>query len=112
MISLFGNNQHVLHQIEADPATTVFVDDKPDNVLSARSLGLHGIVWDRPENVRRAIRYLVGDPVARARGFLQTRAGVLDSETDTGEKIGDNFAQLLILEATKDRCVPTSLASL
>lgn len=93
----------VLGKIGADPNDTVFVDDKGDNVLSARSLGLHGIVFDSMDNVKRALRYLISDPIRRGREFLQARAGHLESETNTGIEIGDNFAQLLILEATKDR---------
>ncbi|KAI0047754.1 HAD-like protein [Auriscalpium vulgare] len=98
-----GFYKYVLEEIKADPATVVFVDDKPENVLSARSLGIHGVVFDDPTKVRQALRYLVCDPVTRGRDFLAAHAGELESKTDTGIEVGENFAQLLILEATRDR---------
>ncbi|KAI0345466.1 HAD-like protein [Trametopsis cervina] len=94
--------RHVLSEINTDPASTVFVDDKPENVLSARSLGIHGIVFDK-DNVRAMLQYLVCDPIQRGQNFLDTHAGRLDSVTDTGVIIGDNFAQFLILETTNAR---------
>ncbi|ETW80337.1 hypothetical protein HETIRDRAFT_227973, partial [Heterobasidion irregulare TC 32-1] len=48
-------------------------------------------------------RRFTNDAIKRARGFLEARAGDLDSVTSTGLVIGDNFAQLLILEATNRR---------
>jgi len=95
--------KHVLEKTGTDPKTAAFVDDRAENVLAARSLGFHGVVFDKPENVRKAIRYLVSDPVQRGWQFLRSRAGCLSSVTDTGIEIWDNFAQLLIIEATKDR---------
>ena len=98
-----GFYRYVLSETGADPAHAVFVDDKPENVLAARACGLNAIVFDKPAEVRRALRTYVLDPVARARSFLKSRAGEHDSFTDTGITIGDNFCQLLILEATHDR---------
>jgi FMN phosphatase YigB (HAD superfamily) len=97
--------RHVIAAASVDPQRAIFVDDKLDNVLSARSLGFHGIVFDEPEKVLRTLRNLVGEPIPRAREFLSTNAGVLNSVTDTGIELYENFAQLLILEATEDRCV-------
>ncbi|KAI0319615.1 HAD-like domain-containing protein [Amylostereum chailletii] len=96
--------KHVLKTTGSDPQSTLFVDDKLENVLSARSLGMQGVVFDKPESVRRTLRYLVSaDPIRRGWDFLEANAGKLDSITDTGLVIGDNFAQLLILEATNER---------
>ncbi|KAA1473914.1 HAD-like protein [Dentipellis sp. KUC8613] len=95
--------KHVLEKTGTDARTAAFVDDKLDNVLSARSLGLHGVVFDSAANVRQALRCLVSDPISRGQTFLHKRAGRLESVTNTGLEIGDNFAQLLILEATNDR---------
>ncbi|KAI0058103.1 HAD-like protein [Artomyces pyxidatus] len=98
-----GFYRYVLDEIKAEPSSVVFVDDRPENVLSARSMGINGIVFDDPANVRQALRCYVGDPLLRGRHFLESRAGQLESETDAGQQVGENFAQLLILEATKDR---------
>ncbi|KAI0029804.1 HAD-like domain-containing protein [Vararia minispora EC-137] len=98
-----GFYQHVLRETGSDPRFTAFVDDKAENVLAARSVGLHGIVFDRVETVRQALLQLIGDPVQRATKYLQDHAGRMESVTDTGLVIGDNFSQLLIYELTHQR---------
>ncbi|KAJ7665709.1 Haloacid dehalogenase-like hydrolase-domain-containing protein [Mycena rosella] len=95
--------RHVLAETGLDPHRTVFVDDKLDNVLSARSLGLRGIVFETAETAQRVLQNLFGDPVMRGRQFLRHRAGKLSSVTPNGFEIKENFAQLLILDTTKDR---------
>jgi hypothetical protein len=80
-----------------------FVDDNIENVLSARSLGIHGIIFDDAKRVRQALRYAVGDPMSRGSAFLEERAGKLESESNLGHSIPENFTQLLILEATSNR---------
>lgn len=97
-----GFYRQVLDDIAVDPRSIVFVDDKPENVLSARSFGLRGIVFDDQKRAIQAIRNAVQDPVDRARSYLQTNAKLLHSVTSTGVPIEENFAQLLILEATCD----------
>jgi FMN phosphatase YigB (HAD superfamily) len=93
----------VLGEIKADPTSVVFIDDRFENVLSARSLGINGIVFDNVNRVRQALRYFVSDPESRGLAFLKERAGRLESETNLGQTVPENFAQLLILEATSDR---------
>ncbi|KAH9054307.1 hypothetical protein EDB87DRAFT_1689311 [Lactarius vividus] len=93
----------VLDQIKAEPSSVVFVDDKFENVLAARSLGMNGIVFDDVQRVRQSLRIFTGDPVSRGLSFLEARAGRLESETNCGQIIAENFAQLLILEATNKR---------
>lgn len=105
-----GFYRQVLTATGVEPRQTIFVDDKLENVLSARSLGLHGIVFENPEPVRRALRNLIGNPIERGRIFLKQNAGRLFSVTASTEQcpaieLHENFAQLLILEATKDRYV-------
>jgi FMN phosphatase YigB (HAD superfamily) len=97
-----GFYRHVLDDTAADPRSVVFVDDKPENVLSARSFGMRGIVFDDQKRVFQAIRNAVQDPVHRARSYLQANAGLLHSVTSNGITLKENFAQLLILEATCD----------
>ncbi|KAG1723184.1 HAD-like domain-containing protein [Suillus paluster] len=98
-----GFYKAVLSSTGADPSRTIFVDDKTENVLSARSLGMRGIIFDDNRKVIRALYNLLGEPVERGREYLTLNAKKLQSVTDTGILLRDNFAQLLILEATHDR---------
>lgn len=100
-----GFYKQVLNQTGLDPHRVIFVDDKLENVLTARSLGLHGIVFPRggADQVKRALRNLLGDPVLRAQAWLARNRGLLQSVTDTGIVLRENFAQLLILELTEDK---------
>ncbi|KAG1752977.1 HAD-like domain-containing protein [Suillus lakei] len=98
-----GFYKAVLSSTGADPSRTIFVDDKMENVLSARSLGMRGIVFDDHRKVVRALYNLLGDPVERGRQYLTLNAKKLLSVTDNGIFLRENFAQLLILEATDNR---------
>lgn len=95
--------RHVLDSTRCAPQNTIFVDDNPENVLSAQSLGLYGIVFDNTLKVARTLRNLVSDPVKRGKAFLDLNAGNLKSMTDSNVIYGENFTQLLILEATNKR---------
>jgi FMN phosphatase YigB (HAD superfamily) len=97
-----GFYRHVLFDTDADPRSVIFVDDKPENVLSARSFGMRGIVFDDQKRVIQAIRNAAEDPVYRARSYLQSNARLLHSVTSNGLTLKENFAQLLKLEATCD----------
>ncbi|KAI0083056.1 Haloacid dehalogenase-like hydrolase-domain-containing protein [Irpex rosettiformis] len=97
-----GFYKHVINTIGGDPASMIFVDDKAENVLSARSLGMHGVVFDKT-TVRATLQYLVCNPLRRGMEFLDAHAGSLESVTETGILVEENFAQLLILEATRRR---------
>jgi FMN phosphatase YigB (HAD superfamily) len=105
-----GFYRHVITATGLQPRQTIFVDDKLENVLSARSLGFCGIVFDNASAVKRALRNLVGHPVERGREFLERNAGQLESVTRATPNheaivVEENFAQLLILEATENRSV-------
>ncbi|KAF7360045.1 Alpha-D-glucose-1-phosphate phosphatase YihX [Mycena venus] len=100
-----GFYNYVLREAKIDPRRAIFIDDKLDNVLSARSLGLYGIVFpsDGSNTIRRILQNLLNDPVLRARDYLRHNAGRLQSITHTGVVVQENFAQLMILQATDDR---------
>lgn len=87
-----GFYQQVLRATGSDPSRTVFVDDKLENVLSARSLGINAIVFDSPENVIRKVTNFVGDPLQRASAWMKENAKRMLSVTDTGVSISENFA--------------------
>lgn len=98
-----GFYKAVISSTGADPSRTIFVDDKMVNVLSARSLGMRGIIFDDTREVIRVLYNLLGDPVERGRQYLTMNAKKLLSVTDNGILLRENFAQLLILEATDNR---------
>ncbi|KAF8432402.1 HAD-like protein [Boletus edulis BED1] len=97
-----GYFRHVLGSTGIDPRRTVFVDDKLENVVTARSLGLKGIVFTSFDEVARELRTLVRDPVADGERYLRHHAKQMKSVTNTGVMLEENYAQLLILEATGD----------
>ncbi|KAK8155751.1 HAD-like domain-containing protein [Phyllosticta citrichinensis] len=78
-------NRLVLEQANASPSETVFVDEKLENVIAARSLGVTGIVCESSAEVRRKLLNLLSDPLQR--GNIVVR---------------DHFAQLLAYEVTGD----------
>jgi FMN phosphatase YigB (HAD superfamily) len=49
----------VLHKISAQPEEVILVDDKLENVQSARSLGIHGIQFTDPAQARNQIQALL-----------------------------------------------------
>ena len=72
-------------------------------MLQARCVGWHGIVFDSPTNAIRQLRNLLDDQVKRGREFLNRNAKKMHSIADNGIVIKENFAQLLILDATGNR---------
>lgn len=90
-------------ETKTNPQNAIFLDDKSENVLSARSVGIHSIVFDDMNKVARALRNLVGNPIQRGQDFLNSNAKTLNSITNNDITLEENFAQLLILEATHDR---------
>ncbi|OJD30851.1 had-like protein [Diplodia corticola] len=95
--------RHVLSETGTSPAESVFVDDKPDNIVAAHSLGFReAILFDDAANVRRQLLNLLEDPAQRGRAWISGHAKEQCSETDRGDCIDDNFAQLLAYEAMGD----------
>lgn len=98
--------RYVLEATSTPPESAVFIDDKLENIFSACSLGMHGIIFDSNANVIRKLLNKFGDPVQRGKNFLSRNAKQLQSVTESGVTVDDNFAQLLILSATKDQYCP------
>ena len=94
--------RHVLEQCSLGPGEAVFVDDKTENVLAARSLGIRSITFDNSEAVIRALANILEDATTKAKVFLEHNARQFHSITADGTAVRDNFAQMLILEATED----------
>ncbi|EIT75023.1 hypothetical protein AO1008_07754 [Aspergillus oryzae 100-8] len=99
----------VLREIDTPPENVIFVDDQLENVISAQSIGIHGIVYTNAAELGRQLRNLIFDPVERGREFLRRNAGEFHSITETDQLVRENFSQLLILEATGDKYVGQEL---
>lgn len=95
-----GFYQYVLQEIRLAPHQVVFVDDKQENVSAAERLGMRGVVFD--DSTVDTLRSICDNPVARGYEYLYRYAKRFNSTTDSGVAVADNFAQLLILEVTKD----------
>ncbi|KAH0830350.1 HAD-like protein [Lanmaoa asiatica] len=97
-----GYFRHVLESTGINPSRTAFVDDKLENVISAQSLGLKGIVFTSFDEVARELRALVRNPIVDGERYLREHAKEMQTVTETGIVLEENFGQLLILEATGD----------
>lgn len=94
--------RHVLEATHTAPQDAIFVDDKFENVFAARSLGLHGVVFDNTANVSQKLRNLLGNPVRRGKEYLSRNAKQFHTITDSNIVIQENYAQILILGATNN----------
>jgi HAD superfamily hydrolase (TIGR01509 family) len=79
--------EKVLREIAVSPDQVIFVDDQLENVVSAQSTGMHGIVYTGERELSQRLRNLVLDPVERGREFLRLNAGALHSISETGQVI-------------------------
>ena len=95
--------QYVLEEIHIPPERIVFVDDKTENVLAAEALGVRGILFD--DSTVRHLEEYREDPIWRGLAYLRKHARCLNSITNTEFPVYDNFAQLLLLEATQEPSV-------
>ena len=93
---------YVLEETKLAPEEAVFVDDKLENVLAARSLGIESIVFDHNSAVTRALSNIFDDPVRKGHKYLYRNAKQFDSITESGTVVPENYSQLLILDATHD----------
>ncbi|OQE36850.1 hypothetical protein PENCOP_c011G04391 [Penicillium coprophilum] len=93
----------VLQDIGLPAEAVVFVDDSAENILSAQSIGIHSILFEDHEQLSRQLENVLGDPVKRGTDFLISNAKRMDSVTENGITIHENFAQLLILDLTGNR---------
>ena len=93
---------HVLEETQLAPEEAIFIDDRMENVLAARSLGIESIVFDHNSTVTCTLSSIFDDPVRKGYEYLYRNAKRFDSITDSGVVVPENFAQLLILDATDD----------
>ncbi|KAJ2975648.1 hypothetical protein NQ176_g5401 [Zarea fungicola] len=90
--------KRALQAVDAEAETSVFVDDRRENVIMAHSLGMRAILFDSTSKVISQLHNCLGDPIDRGYSFLCDRKKGIHSETDHGVLITDNFSQLLVLQ--------------
>lgn len=84
-----GFYRHVIKMTGMDPSRAIFVDDKIENVLTAQSFGMHGIVFNDILNVTQQLKNLSGDPITRGRKFLATHKKQLISVTSNNIELSE-----------------------
>ncbi|KAI0700456.1 HAD-like domain-containing protein [Cytidiella melzeri] len=94
-----GFYRHVLDAMGGDPKEIVYVDDKAENVLVARSFGTQGAVYSKLEDLRKELRYFLCDPIRRGAIFLHEHASMLDFATTNSISSDDRLARIVAVEA-------------
>ncbi|MCJ1454562.1 hypothetical protein MMC28_004915 [Mycoblastus sanguinarius] len=84
------------------PERTLYIGSNLDNVVSARSLGFHGIVSTDVQETARRVQSMCSDPIPAAQEYLRTNARELNLEMSNGKQLKDAFAQFLVLDVTGD----------
>ncbi|EJT99798.1 HAD-like protein [Dacryopinax primogenitus] len=90
----------IIDSEKLDPARVIFIDDKVENVLTAKSLGVAGFVFRDQESAVRTLWALCADPVERGWKWVEENKGRMHSFTGQGKDVEENFTQMLILELT------------
>ncbi|KAI0089988.1 HAD-like domain-containing protein [Irpex rosettiformis] len=97
-----GFYRRVFDIIGGNPKDIVFVDDKVEHVLAARSLGACGVVYDRLNEFRRRVRCLVCDPIKRSIEYLCTNAIGIDSANIYAYNSMDRISRMLALNTLQE----------
>ncbi|KAH7322489.1 Haloacid dehalogenase-like hydrolase-domain-containing protein [Stachybotrys elegans] len=87
---------YVLGQIGLQGNEVIFIDDRKDNIESARQCGIRGLVFD--ESTVSTLREVFDDPAAKGWRWLFQNANNCDSLTDNGIAFADSFAKLLVMD--------------
>lgn len=95
-----GFYRYVLGRIGLAGNQVVFVDDKEENVLAARALGIRGVVFG--EATVHTLREMCDTPISKGWRYLIRNAKQCNSITDSGIAFADNFAKLLIADSLHD----------
>lgn len=88
--------KYVLDHIGLAGNEVVFIDDKEENIRSAKSLGIRGYIFEHSRI--QSLRITLESPVGRAWTYLFQNAKTCNSITNSGVGFSDNFAKLLIAD--------------
>lgn len=97
--------EHVIKEIGVHPSEMIMIDDTPENICAARSLGMHAILVHKSlPSASKILLQLLQDPIERAQAFLKDNAREHHSVVEGREELTlkDNFSQLMIWELTDD----------
>lgn len=76
-----------------------------EDVVAARSFGIHGIVYDSAEMLMRRLRNQLFDPIRRARDFMGANARNHTTQVEDGPIFRDVFSQFLIHTVLQDASI-------
>lgn len=98
-----GFYEHVLRETRVDPRRTLYVDDRLDNVVSARSFGLKTVTFKSVDVLFDHLKTLGGRcSKAAANAYLSSGASRM-SITSDGREVREIFTELLERDAVDDR---------
>lgn len=100
-----GFYKHVLRRINMRPEQIIVIDDEVDHVLMALSMGMRAILYNSSCISQTLSNLVEHSATERGQKFLRASAKQFQSETECGVRFKENFAQLLMLETTRDECV-------
>lgn len=93
---------------------TVFVDDRPENVICAQCHGIRSVLFKGTDSAVQTLQAWFGqdqhsrelqDPVRRGKAWLRAHAKDMWCVTNTGVEVREQFQQLFLLHLTDDWCV-------
>lgn len=92
----------VLNILSATSNEVIFVDSDLENIFTANSLGIRGVIYNSGDimALSLSLRNLLENTIQRGMAYLIQNSGSHHCVTSTNVKIEDNFADILILEAT------------
>ncbi|KAJ5606271.1 HAD-like protein [Penicillium lagena] len=73
--------RQVLRATRATPHETFFIDDRPENVLAALSLGMKGT--SDTSDLSRSLANFIGNPIERGLAFLRRHSGKFPTTTQS-----------------------------
>ncbi|KAI0677773.1 hypothetical protein C8Q78DRAFT_1066219 [Trametes maxima] len=94
--------QTFLGSFGIDLRRTALISSSLENIVSARSVGMTGVLYTSFDELASTLRSLARDSMGDGHKYLRKHARNMWSETDTGVEVRENFAQLLMLELTDD----------
>lgn len=97
-----GFYRRVFDTIGGNLKDIVFVDDKAENVLAARSFGVHGVVYSELAEFRRTIRCFACKPIERGISYLHANRTYLNVGWLLEKGSMDRLAQMLASESFKE----------
>lgn len=89
----------LLDETKLESRSTLYIDDKLENVISARSFGLTASIFRGADALLVKLQEVISRPVPEALAYLKESSSNTPSVTDTGCQVHENFAKLLIAEA-------------